>query len=148
MGATMGGAMPGGSAGAGGAAGAVGVRLSVMMFLQFFVWGAWYVSMTGWMGVRGLGGLIPWAYTVGPIAAVISPFFLGMVADRFFPTQRVLGVMHVLGGAVLLAVPAVIGSLSGEQPAGLFHPFILMLLVHMLCYMPTLGLTASLSFHH
>jgi len=136
------------SMGADGSGGAVAARLSVMMFLQFFVWGAWYVSMTGWMGVQKLDGLIGWAYTVGPIAAVISPFFLGMVADRFFATQRVLGAMHILGGAVLLAVPAVIGSLSGEQPAGFFHPFVLLLLLHMLCYMPTLGLSASLAFHH
>ena len=50
----------------------VGVRLSVMMFLQFFVWGAWYLSMTGWMGVQGIDGLTAWAYTVGPIAAIIS----------------------------------------------------------------------------
>ena len=83
----------------------VGARLSVMMFLQFFVWGAWYVSMTGWIGANGLSDLIGWAYTVGPIAAVISPFFLGMVADRFFPTQRMLGAMHLVGGAILLVLP-------------------------------------------
>ena len=80
----------------------LGARLSAMMFLQFFVWGAWYVSMTGWMGRVNLQGLTPWAYSVGPIAAIVSPFFLGMVADRFFPTQKVLAVMHILGGGFLL----------------------------------------------
>lgn len=126
----------------------VGTRLSIMMFLQFFVWGAWYVSMTGWMGAHGLGGLTAWAYTVGPIAAVISPFFLGMVADRFFATQKVLGVMHLLGGAALIAVPKVVESLAPGTPLGFAHPYVLLLLAHMLCYMPTLGLTNSLSFHH
>ncbi len=124
------------------------VPLSVMMFLQFFVWGAWYVSMTGYMGAKGLGDLIYWAYTVGPIAAVVSPFFLGMVADRFFATQRVLGVMHVLGGIALLVIPSVVGGLSPDLPKTFFHPYVLLLLAHMLCYMPTLGLTNTLAFHH
>ncbi len=126
----------------------VGARLSAMMFLQFFVWGAWYVSMTGWMGVQGIDGLTAWAYTVGPIAAIISPFFLGLVADRFFATQRVLGVMHLVGGAALLAVPAVVAAAGPGRGLNFFHPFVLLLLAHMLCYMPTLGLTNTLCFHH
>lgn len=115
-----------------------------MMFLQFFVWGAWYVSQTGFMSVKGMSPLIAWAYTVGPIAAIVSPFFLGMIADRFFPSQRVLGVLHLLGGAVMLAVPALARPYV-DGNIKLFEPYILLLLVHMLCYMPTLGLTTSLS---
>ncbi len=126
----------------------IGPRLSVMMFLQFFVWGAWYVSMTGWMTANHIDGLIGWAYTVGPIAAVISPFFLGMVADRFFATQRVLGAMHVLGGLFLMAIPRVVTGLDPNTPQTFFHPFVLLALAHMLCYMPTLGLTNTLCFHH
>jgi nucleoside transporter len=127
---------------------AVAARLSAMMFLEFFVWGAWYVSMTGWMGVAKIGGLTAWAYTVGPIAAIISPFFLGLIADRFFPTQRVLGVMHLLGGAALLAIPKVVAALDPATPQTFFHPYVLLLLAHMLCYMPTLGLTNTLCFHN
>lgn len=126
----------------------VAARLSLMMFLQFFVWGAWYVSMTGWMGEHKLNDLIGWAYTVGPIAAVISPFFLGMVADRFFQTQRVLGAMHLVGGLALVAVPTVVSGLSQDLPKTIFHPYVLLLLAHMLCYMPTLGLSNTLCFHH
>lgn len=126
----------------------VSARLSLMMFLQFFVWGAWYVSMTGWMNEVGIGGLTFWAYTVGPIAAIISPFFLGIVADRFFPVQRVLGILHILGGIALLAIPQVIPNLDPNLPKTFSHPYILLLLAHMLCYMPTLGLANSLSFHH
>jgi nucleoside transporter len=124
------------------------LRLSVMMFLEFFVWGAWYVSMTGWMKVEKLDGLVAWAYSVGPIAAIVSPFFLGMIADRFFATQRVLGVMHLLGGAALLAVPYLALGSSVSAKDNFFHPFVLLLLAHMLCFMPTLGLTNSLSFAH
>ncbi len=127
---------------------AIGARLSVMMFLQFFVWGAWYVSMTGWMNTKGLGELTGWAYTVGPIAACISPIFLGLVADRFFATQRVLAAMHLVGGACLLAIPSVVEGLDPAAPKVFTHPYVLLLLGHMLFYMPTLGLTNTLSFHN
>lgn len=134
---------------AGGGGSFVGARLSAMMFLQFFVWGAWYVSMTGFIKSAGMNdALVAAAYTVGPIAAIISPFFLGMIADRFFPTQRVLGVMHLLGGLALLAAPAVAGAYDGDMLGAFTQPFILVLLLHMMCYMPTLGLSTSLAFHN
>src|SRR4051812_16456090 len=104
---------------------AVGARLSVMMFLQFFLWGGWYVTVGNFMKANGMESNIPWAYSVGPIAAIISPFFLGMVADRFFATERVLAALHLIGGGILLALPSV--------DAGTFK---ILLLVHMLCYMP------------
>jgi nucleoside transporter len=122
--------------------------LSAMMFLQFFVWGSWYVSMTGFMIPSGMGGLIAAAYSVGPIAAILSPFFLGLIADRFFATERVLGAMHLLGGAVLCAAPAVASAFNPETQSAWTHPFTLILLAHMLCYMPTLGLTTTLAFHN
>jgi nucleoside transporter len=123
-----------------GAAGFVATRLSVMMFLQFFIWGAWYVTVGNYMNASGMGDVIYWAYTVGPLAAIVSPFFLGMVADRFFATERVLGVMHVLGGLAMAAAPYAAG-VSGAM-------FIVVLTIHMLCYMPTLGLTNTLAFHN
>ena len=110
------------------------------MFLEFFVWGAWYVTVGNYMTEIGLTGVIYWAYTVSPIAAIVSPFFLGMVADRFFATERILGVLHILGGLAMIAAP-----LAAETSATLF---IVVLLLHMLFYMPTLGLTNSLAFHH
>jgi len=139
------------------------VRLGIMMFLQFFVWGAWYVSMTGFINEQGMAGVTGAAYTVGPIAAIIAPFFLGMVADRFFASERVLATLHLLGGALLIAAPLAASQFVLSDPpkdASLFykvmlhdlpayvHPFTLMLLLHMLCYMPTIGLTTSLSFHN
>jgi len=122
----------------------IGLRLSLMMFLQFFVWGAWYVTVGNFIGSVGWGGdVVGWAYSVGPIAGIISPFFLGMVADRFFATQRVLGSLHILGGILMLCVPFTARGDSPPSPA-----FIALLMAHMLCYMPTLGLVNTLSFHN
>ncbi|MDX1499079.1 MAG: MFS transporter [Woeseiaceae bacterium] len=118
---------------------AIGSRLSTMMFLQFFIWGAWYVTIGNYMAANGMADLTHWPYTVNPIAAIIAPFFLGLVADRFFSTERVLGLLHILGGLVMLAVPSATAS-----PL----VFILLLLLYNLCYMPTLGLANSLAFHN
>ena len=118
---------------------AINLKLSVMMFLQFFIWGAWYTSIAVYMTAQGMGSLTHWPFTVNPIAAIAAPFFLGLVADRFFATEKVLAVLHLLGGAVLLGVP----QLAGNPTA-----FILGLLAYNLCYMPTLGLANSLAFHH
>lgn len=120
--------------------GLVFTQLSVMMFLQFFVWGAWYVTMGPYMNANGMDGKIALAYTVGPIAAIISPFFLGMIADRFFSSERVLAAMHILGGAFLCLAP-----MAAQKSETLF---IVAILAHMLCYMPTLGLTSSLAMHN
>ncbi len=123
-----------------------------MMFLQFFVWGSWYVSMPAWMAKVGISGLGAWAYTVCPIAAIIAPFFVGMVADRFFATQRVLAALNVLGGIALMCVPSIVSaanqSVATVEAASFTHPFVLIVLGHALCFMPTLALTNSLSFTH
>jgi nucleoside transporter len=118
---------------------AIGARLSTMMFLQFFIWGAWYVTIGNYMSAHGMADLTHWPYTVNPIAAIIAPFFLGLVADRFFATEKVLGVLHIVGGLVMFAVPAATASPT---------TFILLLLLYNLCYMPTLGLANSLAFHN
>ena len=114
-------------------------KLSVMMFLQFFIWGAWYTTIGVYMANHGMERLTHWPYTVNPIAAIVAPFFLGLVADRYFATEKVLAVLHILGGFILCAVPRFTGSPT---------TFILVLLAYCLCYMPTLGLVNSLAFHH
>jgi nucleoside transporter len=114
-------------------------KLSVMMFLQFFIWGAWYTTIAVYMTNHGMERLTFWPYTVNPIAAIVAPFFLGLVADRYFATEKVLGMLHVLGGVVLFLVPRFTAAPTA---------FILLLLVYNLCYMPTLGLANSLAFHH
>src|SRR5437763_8823986 len=110
-----------------------------MMFLQFFIWGAWYTSIAVYMTNHGMATLTHWPYTVNPVAAIVAPFFLGLVADRYFATEKVLGILHLLGGLILFATP---------QFAAKPTAFILLLLLYNLCYMPTLGLANSLAFHH
>jgi len=114
-------------------------KLSTMMFLQFFIWGAWYTSIAVYMTNHGMGTLTHWPYTVNPVAAIVAPFFLGLVADRYFATEKVLASLHLLGGLILFAAP----RFTAEPTM-----FILLLLLYNLCYMPTLGLANSLAFHH
>ena len=114
-------------------------RLSLMMFVQYFIWGCWAPTLGNYMTTVDMGGLIPWAYSLGPISAIIAPFFLGMVADRFFHSEKVLAVSFIIGGIAMLAMPQFSQSST---------TFLGLLFLHALCYFPTLGLTASLAFHH
>ena len=123
---------------------AVGPRLSVMMFLQFFIWGSWYVTAPLYLGKLGFDGDdFGWTYSVGPIAGIISPFFVGMIADRFFSSERILGLLHLLGAGAMFAALTAMGSATATPTLinGLFF-------VHMLCYFPTLALTNSLALHN
>lgn len=120
---------------------AVPARLSVMMFLQFFIWGAWYVSAPKFLGTIGFqGGDFGWTYSVGPIAGIISPFFVGMIADRFFSPNRVLGVMHLLGAGAMFGATTLMTA-DTPSPTAINGMFFL----HMLCYFPTLALTNTVA---
>lgn len=122
------------------------VRLSVMMFLQYFVWGAWFVTLSGYiLGNEGTAGraifqpgFIGSAYGTAAIGGMIAPFLVGMIADRFFATERILVFLHLVGAGVMYYL-----STLTHQPT-----IYLVLILYFICYMPTLALTNSLSFHH
>ncbi len=118
------------------------LQLSVMMFVQFFVWGAWYVTAPNYLGKIGFTAEdFGWTFAVGPIAGIISPFFVGMIADRFFAAQRVLGAMHLLG-AVLMFLAT---TLMKASPAASPDTINLALFGYMLTYFPTLALTNTIA---
>lgn len=117
------------------------IKLSVMMFLQFFVWGSWYVTGPNYLATIGFKAEdFGTMYSVGPIAGMIAPFFVGMIADRFFAAQKVLGVMHLLGAAMMFAATTVMKS-ANPSPGTIN----LIFFAHMLTYFPTLALTNTIA---
>lgn len=113
-------------------------KLSFMMLLEYFVWGAWYVTLSTYMAkeLDASGKQIGAAYNALAIATMISPFFIGMVADRFFAAQKIMGILH-LGGAVLLYFASQVQNDTG---------FYWLVLVYSLCYMPTIALSNNIAF--
>src|ERR1700743_1838048 len=104
-----------------------GSQLAFMMFVEYFIWGAWYVTMGTYMGehLHSTGLQIGAAYSALAIATMISPFFVGLVADRYFAAQRIMGVLHALGDNTL---------------------FYWIILLYSLLYMPTIALSNSVAF--
>ena len=113
--------------------------MSIMMFLQFFVWGAWFTTLGLCLNSNGMGPIIGDAYSTAPIAAIIAPLFLGLIADRLFPSQLVMGVLMLIGGVFMCLTPGLIEAGNAAMVSKLF-------LGHMLCYMPTLALGNNIVF--
>lgn len=115
-------------------------RLALMMFLQFFIWGTWSVTLGLVMTQHNLGTIIGDAFSAGPIASILSPFVLGMIVDRFFPSQKVMALLHLAGAVILWFVPGALEEQNGSL-------LIVLLFAYTLCYMPTLALTNNIAFH-
>jgi len=114
------------------------IQLSALMFLEFFIWGAWYVTMGTYLDkvLHATGVQIGAAYSAMAIATIFSPFFVGMIADRFFAAQKVLGCLHLVGAALLFYLTKVDDANS----------FYWVLLLYSLMYAPTLALANSVAF--
>ncbi len=114
------------------------VQLSIMMFLEFFIWGGWFVTMGTYLGtaLKANGGQIGQAYSTQSWGAIIAPFIIGLIADRYFNAEKILGVLHLLGAGLMYL-------LYTADAFDSFYPFVLM---YMIIYMPTLALVNSVSF--
>ncbi|MET0416392.1 MAG: nucleoside permease [Actinoplanes sp.] len=114
------------------------LKLSLMMFLEFFVWGAWFVTMATFLAtsLSASGSQISLAYLTQSLGAIAAPFIIGLLADQFFSAQKLLGFLHLVGAALLFWA-------STMETFGAFFPVIL---AYMIVYMPTLALVNSVSF--
>lgn len=115
------------------------IQLSAMMFLEFFIWGSWFVTLGTYLG-QSLGTNdteVSTAFMTQAWGAIIAPFIVGLIADRFIPAQRLLGIIHILGAGLML----------GMWSATDFDGFYPLLLTYMILYMPTLALANSVAFY-
>jgi len=117
----------------------VRAQLSIMMFLEFFVWGSWFVTMGIYLPntLQSNGAEIAMAYSTQSWGAILAPFVIGLIADRYFNAERILGVLHLLGAGLMYL-------LYGATDFEIFFPY---LLVYMIMYMSTLALVNSVSFN-
>ena len=115
------------------------IQLSFMMFLQFFIWGGWFVTLGTFLGnnLNATGGQIAMAFSTQSWGAIIAPVFIGLIADRYFNAEKILGILHLLGSVLLLLM-----SQTND-----FSVFYLYVFSYMLLYMPTLALVNSVSFN-
>src|SRR5476649_126114 len=111
---------------------AIRIKLSTMMFLEFFIWGAWFVTMGTYLTktLNATGTQNATAYATQALGAIIAPFIIGLIADKYFSAQKILGILHILGAALLFY----------ESKAPNFSVFYPGILAYMIIYMPTLAL--------
>ena len=117
---------------------AIRVRLCVMMFLEFFIWGGWFVTLGSYLAtnLHASGAQTAFAYSTQSWGAIIAPFIVGLVADRYVNAERLLGTLHIAGGLLLYSL------YSAHDFAG-FYPYVL---TYMILYMPTLALVNAVAF--
>jgi nucleoside transporter len=113
------------------------IQLSSMMFLNFFIWSIWFVTMFSYLNSLGIAGSdIGKAYGTQALGAIVAPFIIGAIADRYFSAQKILGVLHIAGGVLMY-------FLSKQENFSNFYP---LLLSYMILFMPTLGLVNAITF--
>jgi nucleoside transporter len=117
------------------------VQLTVMMLLEFAVFGSWFATFGLVLATNGLASIIGAGYSLAAVAAIIAPMFLGAIGDRFVASQKLLGIAHLAGGIVMLFLPAVVRVGNGALA-------LILILIYMLFFQPTLGLANSIAFRH
>ena len=115
------------------------LQLSLLFFLEFFIWGGWFVTMGTFLSqsFNASGSQLAMAYETQSIGAIIAPFIIGLIADRYFAAQKILGILHLVGAGLLFLAGA-------SENFSSFYPYIF---VYMLLYMPTLSLANAIAFH-
>lgn len=110
-----------------------------MMFLEFFIWGGWFVTLGSFLGnnLSATGAESGMAYSTQSWGAIIAPFIIGLIADRFFNAEKILGVLHLVGAFLMY-------QMSQSTEFSTFYPYVL---GYMIAYMPTLALVNSVSFN-
>ncbi len=118
---------------------AIRIQLSFMMFLEFFIWGGWFVTMGIFLPstLNASGAESALAYSTQSWGAIIAPFIIGLIADRYFNAERILGVLHLLGAVLMY-------QMANAENFAVFYPYVL---GYMIAYMPTLALVNSVSFN-
>ncbi|WP_086476401.1 MULTISPECIES: nucleoside permease [Arenibacter] len=114
-------------------------QLSFMMFLEFFIWGGWFVTLGTFLGnnLNATGAETAMAFSTQSWGAIIAPFIIGLIADRYFNAERILGILHLLGAVLMYQMYTSVDFAS-------FYPYVL---GYMIVYMPTLALVNSISFN-
>ncbi|MGN7158783.1 MFS transporter [Sphingomonas sp. SAFR-052] len=118
--------------------GSLTARLSALMFMQFFIWGAWQVTLGLVMQTVGIGNLIGNAFSMGPIASIVGSLLLGMVAVRYVAPRMLMVILHLVGGVLLYLLPTLLTPENGGT-------FVWLLLGYMILYMPTVGLANTIA---
>ena len=114
------------------------LQLSTMMFLEFFIWGGWFVTLGTFLAknLNATGAESAMAFSTQSWGAIIAPFIIGLIADRYFNAERILGVLHLIGAVLMY-------QMYGATDFATFYPYVL---GYMIAYMPTLALVNSISF--
>jgi len=120
------------------------LQLSIMMFLEFFIWGAWYVTLGTFLinNLHATGAQTGAVFSTQSWGAIIAPFIIGLIADRYFNAEKILGVLHLIGAALMYHLYTA-GDITSVYPESFFY----FLLIYMILYMPTLALVNSISFN-
>lgn len=119
------------------------VRLAILNFLEFAVWGSYLVSMGMYLGSVGLGPQIFWFYTVQGLVSIFMPALIGIIADRWIPAQRTLRICHIIAGSFMIITGLVASGYSGNVP---FSSIFVFYTISVAFFMPTIGLSNSVAF--